>query len=71
MAYKRLDEFLIRLEQEGELIRIKTPVSADLEVTEGRNACRLRAGRRPSTGRGQGPGVRFQPAHHEGVRIGA
>jgi 4-hydroxy-3-polyprenylbenzoate decarboxylase len=34
MAYKRLDEFLIRLEQEGELIRIKTPVSADLEITE-------------------------------------
>ncbi|MCI0352207.1 MAG: menaquinone biosynthesis decarboxylase, partial [Acidobacteriales bacterium] len=34
MAYKRLDEFIARLEQADELIRIKTPVSADLEIAE-------------------------------------
>jgi 4-hydroxy-3-polyprenylbenzoate decarboxylase len=34
MAYKRLDEFIVRLEEAGEIIRIKTPVSADLEITE-------------------------------------
>lgn len=34
MAYKRLDEFIVRLEQAGEIIRIKTPVSAELEITE-------------------------------------
>src|SRR5262245_17637748 len=34
MAYRDLDEFLIRLEQEGELVRIKTPVSAELEISE-------------------------------------
>ena len=34
MAYKRLTEFIDKLEQAGELVRIKTPVSADLEVTE-------------------------------------
>ncbi len=34
MTYKRLDEFIDRLEQAGELIRIKTPVSADLEIAE-------------------------------------
>src|SRR5262245_61003748 len=34
MAYKRLDEFIVRLEQAGELIRIKTPVSPNLEIAE-------------------------------------
>lgn len=34
MAYKRLDEFIIRLEQSNEIIRIQTPVSAELEITE-------------------------------------
>lgn len=34
MAYKRLDEFIVRLEEAGEIIRIKAPVSADLEITE-------------------------------------
>jgi 4-hydroxy-3-polyprenylbenzoate decarboxylase len=34
MAYKRLDEFLVRLEEAGEVIRISTPVSAELEITE-------------------------------------
>lgn len=34
MAYKRLTEFIDKLEQAGELVRIKTPVSADLEITE-------------------------------------
>ncbi|MBA3869890.1 MAG: menaquinone biosynthesis decarboxylase [Anaerolineae bacterium] len=34
MAYNRLTEFIDKLEQAGELIRIKTPVSADLEITE-------------------------------------
>lgn len=34
MAYKRLDEFLVRLEQAGEVIRIKAPVSAELEISE-------------------------------------
>lgn len=34
MAYKRLNEFINKLEQAGELVRIKTLVSADLEVTE-------------------------------------
>lgn len=34
MAYKNLNEFIARLEQAGELVRIKTPVSAELEITE-------------------------------------
>jgi 4-hydroxy-3-polyprenylbenzoate decarboxylase len=34
MTYNRLTEFLDKLEQAGELIRIKTPVSAELEITE-------------------------------------
>src|SRR5215204_6067432 len=34
MAYKRLDEFIIRLEQANEIIRVKTPVSSELEITE-------------------------------------
>lgn len=34
MAYKRLTEFLDRLETAGELVRITTPVSAELEITE-------------------------------------
>ncbi len=33
MAYQNLSEFINRLEVEGELIRIKAPVSADLEIT--------------------------------------
>jgi 4-hydroxy-3-polyprenylbenzoate decarboxylase len=34
MAYKRLDEFIIRLEQANEIIRVSTPVSSELEITE-------------------------------------
>lgn len=34
MAYNRLSDFITRLEQAGELIRIKTPVSGELEITE-------------------------------------
>jgi 4-hydroxy-3-polyprenylbenzoate decarboxylase len=34
MAYKRLTEFIDKLEQAGELVRVKTPVSAELEITE-------------------------------------
>ncbi len=34
MAYKRLNDFLEKLEQADELVRIKTPVSAELEITE-------------------------------------
>jgi 4-hydroxy-3-polyprenylbenzoate decarboxylase len=34
MAYKRLTEFMTRLEQAGELIRINTPVNPELEITE-------------------------------------
>ncbi len=34
MAYKRLNEFIDKLEQAGELVRVKTPVSAELEITE-------------------------------------
>src|SRR5262245_54106138 len=34
MAYKDLKEFIARLERAGELVRIKTPVSAELEITE-------------------------------------
>jgi 4-hydroxy-3-polyprenylbenzoate decarboxylase len=33
MAYRNLDEYLIRLEQSGELIRISHPVHTDLEVS--------------------------------------
>jgi len=33
MVYRNLDEFLIRLEQSGELIRITHPVSTDLEIS--------------------------------------
>lgn len=34
MAYKDLQEFVARLEQEGELVRIKTQVDPELEITE-------------------------------------
>ena len=34
MTYKRLDEFIVRLEEAGEIIRISTPVSSELEITE-------------------------------------
>ncbi|MEK9162151.1 MAG: menaquinone biosynthesis decarboxylase [Chloroflexota bacterium] len=34
MTYKNLPEFISDLEQRGELIRIKAPVSRDLEITE-------------------------------------
>src|ERR1044071_3108312 len=34
MAYKDLGEFIARLEGAGELVRIKEPVSAELEITE-------------------------------------
>ncbi len=34
MTYKRLDEFIVRLEEAGEIIRINTPVSSELEITE-------------------------------------
>lgn len=34
MTYKRLDEFIVRLEEAKEIIRISTPVSAELEITE-------------------------------------
>lgn len=34
MAYKDLTEFLNRLDQAGELVRISAPVSAELEITE-------------------------------------
>jgi 4-hydroxy-3-polyprenylbenzoate decarboxylase len=33
MVYRNLDEYLIRLEQAGELIRISHPVSTDLEIS--------------------------------------
>ncbi|HRF96106.1 MAG TPA: UbiD family decarboxylase [Aggregatilineales bacterium] len=33
MAYRNLDEYLIRLEQSGELIRISHPVHTDLEIS--------------------------------------
>ncbi|MCB9453493.1 MAG: menaquinone biosynthesis decarboxylase [Anaerolineaceae bacterium] len=34
MTYRRLDEFIIRLEEAGEIVRIASPVSAELEITE-------------------------------------
>ncbi len=34
MAYRDLREFIARLEAAGELIRVKAPVSAQLEITE-------------------------------------
>ena len=34
MAYKDLSDFINKLETAGELLRIKTPVSRDLEITE-------------------------------------
>ena len=34
MAYTDLRDFIKRLESEGELVRIKHPISADLEITE-------------------------------------
>ena len=34
MAYRNLQEFVKRLEAEGELLRIREPVSAELEITE-------------------------------------
>ncbi|MDX1991022.1 MAG: UbiD family decarboxylase [bacterium] len=33
MAYRNLDEFLVRLEQSGELVRVKSPVHPDLELS--------------------------------------
>ena len=34
LAFKNLQEFIAHLDKNGELIRIKTPVSTDLEITE-------------------------------------
>src|SRR6185369_17855435 len=34
MSYKSLRDFLVRLEKDGELIRVKEPVSTVLEMTE-------------------------------------
>ena len=34
MAFKDMREFLELLEKQGELVRIKAPVSRDLEITE-------------------------------------
>jgi 4-hydroxy-3-polyprenylbenzoate decarboxylase len=34
MAYRDLRDFLRRLEEAGELVRIRAPVSAELEITE-------------------------------------
>ncbi len=34
MPYQSLREFMSRLEREGRLVRVKTPVSANLEITE-------------------------------------
>jgi 4-hydroxy-3-polyprenylbenzoate decarboxylase len=34
MAYKNLRDFISLLEKKGELVRVKTPVSPDLEITE-------------------------------------
>lgn len=34
MAYKDLSDYINQLEEAGELVRIKTPVSRDLEITE-------------------------------------
>jgi 4-hydroxy-3-polyprenylbenzoate decarboxylase len=34
MAYKDLSDYIHKLEKAGELVRIKTPVSRDLEITE-------------------------------------
>ena len=34
MAYKDLRNFIEKLEQDGDLIRVKTPVSTHLEMTE-------------------------------------
>ena len=34
MGYRHLQEFIHRLEQAGELVRIKEPVSPYLEITE-------------------------------------
>lgn len=34
MAYKRLTDFIQKLEQADELVRVKTPVNAELEITE-------------------------------------
>ncbi|MCB9456498.1 MAG: menaquinone biosynthesis decarboxylase [Anaerolineaceae bacterium] len=34
MVYRRLDEFIVRLEEAGEIVRVSTPVSAELEITE-------------------------------------
>ena len=34
LAFKDLRQFISFLEKKGELVRIKTPVSRDLEITE-------------------------------------
>lgn len=34
MAYKNLNDFIVKLEKQGELIRIKEEVSSELEITE-------------------------------------
>jgi 4-hydroxy-3-polyprenylbenzoate decarboxylase len=34
MAYSDLRDFISKLESEGELVRIKCPVSPELEITE-------------------------------------
>jgi 4-hydroxy-3-polyprenylbenzoate decarboxylase len=34
MSYRSLRDFLVRLEKDGELVRVKEPVSTVLEMTE-------------------------------------
>lgn len=34
MSYKSLRDFIARLEKDGELVRVKEPVSTVLEMTE-------------------------------------
>ena len=34
MAYRSLREFIAKLESEGELVRVREPVSTELEITE-------------------------------------
>ncbi|HEX9057943.1 MAG TPA: hypothetical protein VF818_10470, partial [Ktedonobacterales bacterium] len=34
MAFRDLREFIAFLEQRGQLVRVQTPVKADLEITE-------------------------------------
>jgi 4-hydroxy-3-polyprenylbenzoate decarboxylase len=34
MSYQSLRDFLVRLEKDGELVRVKEPISTVLEMTE-------------------------------------